>query len=95
MAITPGDIQRTAHLARLVLTADEITRFGRDLQRIVEYIDQLGDVDISDVDPRGVTTHGRADLREDRVFPSLSRDDALANAPDIVDGMFRVPRVIG
>ncbi len=95
MTITPEDIQRTAHLARLELTPDGVIHFGRDLQQILEYIDHLREVDVSDVELSGNITVGREGLREDRVLPSLSRDDALANAPEITDGMFRVPRVIG
>lgn len=94
MAITPEDIQHTARLARLELTPEETARFGRDLQKILEYIDQLRSVDISGVEPQRQCNRKLDCLREDRVAPSLSRDDALGNAPDIRDGMFRVPRVI-
>ena len=82
MAITPEDIQH-------------IARFGRDRQRILEHIDQSRGVNISGIAPQKQLNQRRNCFREDRVSPSLSRNDTPANTPDARDGMFRVPRVIG
>jgi aspartyl-tRNA(Asn)/glutamyl-tRNA(Gln) amidotransferase subunit C len=82
MAITPEDIQH-------------IARFGRDRPKILEYIDQLREVDICGIAPQRQYDQRRNCFREDRVSPSLSRNDTLANTPDARDGIFRVPRVIG
>ena len=78
MAIIPVDIQH-------------IARFDRDRQKIPEYIHQLREVDISGIAPQKQFNQRRNCFREDRVFPSLSRNDALANTPDARDGMFWVP----
>ena len=95
MSITRDDVLCGAHLARIELTSEETERFGRNLERILEYIDQLREVDITDLQPQTQFAGHRNFFREDRVRPSLSRDEALANAPDQKNGMFRVPRVFG
>lgn len=89
------DVSNAAHLARLELTPEQAERFGRDLERIVDYIDQLQEVDVSGAEPQARIVGHRDFFREDRVLPSLPQEDALANAPDTEDGKFRVPRVIG
>lgn len=94
MAITPDEVLYTAHLARLELTPEQIQRFTRDAKRILEHIDQLHEADVTDVQPQTQFIRHRDFFRADRVTPSLSREDALANAPDTKDGMFRVPQAI-
>jgi len=89
------DVSNAAHLARLELTPEQTERFGMDLGRILDYIDQLNEVDISGVKPPNQTIGQQNFFRDDHVQPSLNREDALANAPDVEGGMFRVPRVIG
>ena len=94
MAITLKDVEYVAKLARLELTEEERVAFQRELDKVVEYIDQLNEVDTEDVP---VTSHMiplQNVLREDEVLPSLSADQALANAPKSEGGFFRVPRVI-
>ena len=94
MAITLKDVEYAAKLARLELTEEERVAYQRELDKVVEYIDQLNEVDTENVP---VTSHViplQNVLREDEVLPSLSADQALANAPKSEDGFFRVPRVI-
>jgi aspartyl-tRNA(Asn)/glutamyl-tRNA(Gln) amidotransferase subunit C len=91
------EVERLAQLARLRLSEDEITRFAGQLARILAYAETVREADTSDVLP---TSHplpeitGR--LREDAPSPSLSRDDAIAAAPDAdpAAGLFSVPRVL-
>jgi len=89
------DVSIAAHLARLELTPEQTERIGLDLGRILDFIDQLHEVDVSSVKPSDQTIRRRNFFRDDHVQPSLNREDALANAPDVEGGMFRVPRVIG
>ena len=93
---SPADVERIARLARLSLTADERTRLARQLSGILEYARQIQAIDTA---PTGVPTDAAAGLtlREDRVTPSLDRDEVLASAPeaDREAGLFKVPRVIG
>ena len=95
MAITLKDVEYVANLAELQLTEEERVTFQRELDKIVEYMDRLNEVDTGNVP---VTSHViplQNVLREDEVLPSLSADQALANAPRKKDGFFRVPKVIG
>jgi aspartyl-tRNA(Asn)/glutamyl-tRNA(Gln) amidotransferase subunit C len=90
-------IEAIASLAHLRLDEDEIELYARQLGEILEYANQVQNIDTAGVPPTAtiVTRHG-AD-RADIVQPSLDRTAALANAPDasLEAGLFKVPRVIG
>jgi aspartyl-tRNA(Asn)/glutamyl-tRNA(Gln) amidotransferase subunit C len=88
---------RIAELARLALTAEERDRLGRELAAILTYVEQIGTIDTSGVEPTAHVQLDRPTLRPDQLRPSLARDAALRNAPDAVrgPGLFRVPKVIG
>ena len=91
MAITRDEVLHVARLARLELTDDEIDRFTDQLSAILEAVAKVSELDLSDVEP---TAHP-LDLvnvwAEDEPRPSLSVDEALANAPDRHGGFFKVP----
>ena len=96
-ALTIADVERIAALAHLDLTADEKSRFARQLADILDYAQQLQRVNTEGV-PATAHVHAAAGMeREDALQPSLTPQQAVANAPDpAVDaGLFRVPRVIG
>src|SRR6185503_11965468 len=91
------DVQAIAALAELELDEAEIEVFGRQLGEILEYANQLQQIDTTGVPPTAtVGTRANAD-RADQAGASLDRAEALANAPDPApaSGFFRVPRVIG
>lgn len=94
MAIDSDEVRRIAKLAALALTDEEIERYRGDLEAILAYVGQIQQVDAgdasSDLDP------DRTDnaLREDTVRPGLTREQALANAPDTDGQNFRVPPAI-
>lgn len=99
MPITQHEVERTADLGNLELTIEEKQSFSSQLAAIVEYIDQLNELDTTDVKPwqhqsaePAVTSYA---TRDDVVEPSLGQKKALENAPDHDDEHFRVPRVIG
>jgi len=97
MVFTRSDVEAIAGLANLDLDDDEIELFARQLGDILEYANQVQQIDTSGVSPTAsVVTRHQAD-RADEVQPSLDRPEALANAPDAdrERGLFRVPRVIG
>jgi aspartyl-tRNA(Asn)/glutamyl-tRNA(Gln) amidotransferase subunit C len=93
--ITLRDVEYVADLAKLELSQEEKERFQLELSNIIEYIDQLNELDTRDVRATSHTTFLQNVLREDKVMPSLSPDQALANAPEKKDGFFKVPKVIG
>ncbi len=97
MKITEQEIRRVAELAQLALTPDEVTRMTQDISGILEHIDQLNELDTTDVAPMSQVlfdAEETATLREDVERPSLSNADAVANAPISGQGYFKVPRVI-
>jgi aspartyl-tRNA(Asn)/glutamyl-tRNA(Gln) amidotransferase subunit C len=95
--LTRHDIDRLAALAHLELDDDEADLLARQLARVLDYANQIRDVDTRDVPPTTHVLTPRAPLRDDEPAPSLDREAALANAPDAdhVAGLYRVPRVIG
>ncbi|MCK4248259.1 MAG: Asp-tRNA(Asn)/Glu-tRNA(Gln) amidotransferase subunit GatC [Candidatus Omnitrophica bacterium] len=94
MAIEIKDVEYTAKLARIDLSAEEKELFAQQLDRILEYINKLNEVDTSGVEP---TTHVlplKNVYREDKVQDSLPVDKALQNAPEKEGDFFKVPQVI-
>ena len=99
MPITRDEAARIAELANLELTDEEKEALSSQLAAIVDYIDQLNELDTSSVKAWQHRSAGEAIVsfasREDMVTGSLGQEKALENAPDAADGHFRVPRVIG
>jgi aspartyl-tRNA(Asn)/glutamyl-tRNA(Gln) amidotransferase subunit C len=91
MAISKDEVAHVARLARLKLTDDELERFGEQLSAILEAVGKVSELDLADVPP---TAHP-LDLvnvwDDDEPRPSLSVEEALANAPDRDGSFFRVP----
>jgi aspartyl-tRNA(Asn)/glutamyl-tRNA(Gln) amidotransferase subunit C len=88
------DVDHVARLARLALTEEERDRFARQLALILEHAAKVGEVAAADVPP---TSHPvprsnvyRPDVRE----PTLPQEDALATAPEVEAGRFKVPRIV-
>lgn len=99
MPITQTEVEKIADLANLELSASEKQSFSTQLAAIVEYIDQLNELDTSAFEPWRQRSAGEvmasAVTRDDAVEPGLGQEKALDQAPDPDDGHFRVPRVIG
>ena len=94
MPVSIDQVKHVARLARLNLSPERIVKMTRELTVVLEYIDQLREVDTEGVEPRNRHSAVGDTLRADEVCPSLSQDQALANAPDKDGEFFRVPRVI-
>jgi aspartyl-tRNA(Asn)/glutamyl-tRNA(Gln) amidotransferase subunit C len=92
--ISRQDVEHVARLARLALDEGELERMREQLANILAYIDKLRTLDVEGVEPTSHAVPLVNVMREDEIAPSLPEDEALANAPDRVDDMFRVPRII-
>jgi len=92
--VTIETVEQVARLARLQLTHEEKATFARQLDEILAYAEKLQALDTSSVEPMSHAGESSA-LREDVESPSLPRERALQAAPDVADGLFRVPRIIG
>ena len=94
MSISVDEVAKVAMLARLRLTPAELELFTGQLNNIVGFVEQLGELDTSNVEPlaHGVEVHNvvREDVRRD----ALPREDALANAPKRNIDSFLVPAVL-
>src|SRR5262245_3962690 len=99
MPITQAEVEKIAELANLELTPDEKQSLSFQLAAIVDYIDQLNELDTSTVKPWQNRSAGEMiasyATREDLVEPGLGQQKALDQAPDQDEGHFLVPRVIG
>lgn len=94
LALSEQEVRHVARLARLRLDAREVEGLARDLNRVLEYMRQLNELDTESVEPTWQVVPQAAPLRADVLAPSLPVDAALANAPEVVEGMFAVPRII-
>jgi aspartyl-tRNA(Asn)/glutamyl-tRNA(Gln) amidotransferase subunit C len=99
MPITQTEVEKVAALANLELTAEEKVLFSNQLAAIVEYVDQLNELDTSAVEPWRHRSAGEVEssyaTRDDKVETSLGQQKALEQAPERGEGQFLVPRVIG
>ncbi len=93
-AIDKDEVAEIALLARLRLTAGEVERLAGELSAILGYVEQLQAVDTSGVEPMTHAVPLDCPLRPDTVAPSLSAEEALADAPERQDDFFVVPRII-
>ena len=95
--LTIADVERIAALAQLELTDEEKQLFTRQLADILGYAEQVQAIDTSGVPATAHVNAAQRTEREDTPRPSLSIEEAIANAPDGAHdaGLFRVPRVIG
>jgi aspartyl-tRNA(Asn)/glutamyl-tRNA(Gln) amidotransferase subunit C len=92
--ITPEEVRELAVLARLSLTEQEIARMTGDLDAILDYVDAMRELDTTGVEPMTHAVPFDCPTREDEVKPSLSPDEALANAPRRDGSFFQVPRIL-
>lgn len=97
MKLSEERVAYVAGLANLRLTPDEIVRMTRDLGGILEHIDKLNEADTTGVEPMAQVLYDAgetATLRPDQERPSLTNEQALANAPLSGAGHYKVPKVI-
>jgi aspartyl-tRNA(Asn)/glutamyl-tRNA(Gln) amidotransferase subunit C len=94
MKITRAEVEHVAKLARLELTDEEKETFTGQMDAILAYVDKLNELDTSNIIPTAHAVPMENAFREDQVVASIGVDNALANAPDRVEGFFRVPKVI-
>ena len=93
--ISRDEVARLAKLARLALTDAELDSFAGQLDAIIGYVSQVQSVDVTDVTPTGNPLKDVNVTRPDVVQPCLTQKQALAEAPEAVNGRFAVPRILG
>ena len=88
------EVETIAELAKLTLTDAEKSMFQEQLSAILDYAEMLQQLDTSGIPPMTSAIPLHNVLRPDEVRPSLSTEDALANAPDMADDSFRVRAIL-
>lgn len=87
-------VEHLARLARLSLNEEEKERFSEQLGGILDYVGRLNELDTSSVEPTSHVLSLSTVVREDVPGDSLTREEALLNAPDRSDAFYRVPKII-
>ncbi len=94
MTMTADDVARIAHLARLELAPEKAELFAPQLDQVLAYMDTLGQVDTSAVDPMYSPVEHATVTRPDEVRREHTRDEVLANAPETDGQFFIVPKIV-
>lgn len=94
MAIDTDTVRKVAHLARIAVSEDELEPLAAELNSILGWIEQLGEVDVSGIEPMTTVTPMALKRRADVVTDGNRQADILANAPDAREGFFTVPKVV-
>ncbi|MCK7557390.1 Asp-tRNA(Asn)/Glu-tRNA(Gln) amidotransferase subunit GatC [Chitinophaga sedimenti] len=94
MEVNDTLIAQLSNLARLEFSAEERVGIREDLQRMITFVEKLGELDTSNVAPLLHMTSDVNVLREDIVKPVITREEGLKNAPSADDQYFKVPKVI-
>ena len=92
--ISTSDIQHLASLSSLALADDEVDGLRQDLENIIGYIEQLGELDTSGVEPTYQVTGLENVWREDEVKSGISRAELLELAPEKQNNQVKVPQVL-
>jgi aspartyl-tRNA(Asn)/glutamyl-tRNA(Gln) amidotransferase subunit C len=95
--IDADEVQKIATLAKLKVDQDDSERLAYQFQQILDYFEQLGDIDTTDIAPTYhalEVEHLETPLREDKAADSLPTEEVVANAPSEVENQFKVPKVI-
>ncbi|HTL89472.1 MAG TPA: Asp-tRNA(Asn)/Glu-tRNA(Gln) amidotransferase subunit GatC [Leptolyngbya sp.] len=87
-------VQKVAHLARLQLTSDEEETFTAQLNTILDYFDQLSELDVADVQPTTRAIDVSNVVRADKHHPYEGREAILEGAPDRDGEFFKVPKIV-
>lgn len=94
MSITEDEARKVAHLARIAVDDAQLPALARELNGILHFMEQLNDVDVDGVEPMTGVMPMRLKRREDVVTAGNMPDRILANAPDVREGFFAVPKVV-
>ena len=94
MALDKDDVARIAALARIRLDESELEPLAVELSHILTWVEQLADVDTTDVAPMTSVAAMTLPMRDDKVTDGDCRDAILGNAPARARGFFAVPKVI-
>ena len=94
MALDKAAVAHIASLARIRLAEAELEPLAGELSQILDWVEQLNEVDTTGMPPMASAAAARLPMREDEVSDGGRRDDILGNAPRAARGFFAVPKVV-
>ena len=94
MSIDKDTARRAAHLARIEVAESDLDALANELTGILNFMEQLGEVDVDGVEPMTSVTPMALYRRKDEVSDGGMQDKVLKNAPDAREGFFAVPKVV-
>jgi aspartyl-tRNA(Asn)/glutamyl-tRNA(Gln) amidotransferase subunit C len=94
MSVSPEQVRHIAKLARIAMSDEEIERLVPELNNILGWVEQLGEVNTDGIESLATVIDQQLRLRDDVVTDGGIRDEVLANAPEAQHGFFAVPKVI-
>ncbi|QIB32305.1 Asp-tRNA(Asn)/Glu-tRNA(Gln) amidotransferase subunit GatC [Ancylobacter pratisalsi] len=94
MSVDQATVRRVAHLSRIAVTEEEVVHLQSELNAILAFVEQLGEVDTTGVEPMTSVIPMTLPLRADVVNDGGDAARVLANAPASEDGFFAVPKVV-
>jgi len=94
LAISKKEVEHVALLARLSLSEDEKEKFAKQLSQILEHAGKIAELDTKDIKPTSHVLPVKNVFRKDEEKPSLSKEDALSNAPAKEEGMIKIPKIV-
>jgi aspartyl-tRNA(Asn)/glutamyl-tRNA(Gln) amidotransferase subunit C len=94
MSVDLATVKRVARLARIAVSEDEAERMVGELNGILGFVEQLGEVDVRNVEPMTSVTPMEMRKRQDAVTDGGKAADIVANAPATTENFFMVPKVV-
>ena len=94
MALDKADVRHIAHLARIRVAEADLDKIARELTHIIGWVEQLSDVDTDATVPMTSVVQMALKTRDDVVSEGGYPEKIVANAPEVVDGFFVVPKVV-
>ena len=94
MSVDAEIVRRIAHLARIAVAEEEVEHLKGELNAILAWVEQLGEVDVAGVEPMTSVTPMKMKMRADEVTDGGIPEDIVRNAPQSDDNFFLVPKVV-
>jgi aspartyl-tRNA(Asn)/glutamyl-tRNA(Gln) amidotransferase subunit C len=91
--ISREEVEHVARLARLHFEDEELTHLQTELSQIIDYVQQISELDLSGLPPPSHAVALKNVLRPDEPVPGLTNEEAMKNGPDVERGQFVVPRI--
>ena len=92
--LTAEDVKKVAQLSRIELTEEEVEKFGKDLSKVLDYVEELKQVNTEGLEIVSSVTGLENIMRFDDPVAAENREEIMANAPEIKDGYYKVKSIL-